>query len=739
MRSAKGTSSRVILAVLYTSLLWFVLDVLILAMYSSFTDEGSGSTLKLPTSFDHQRNIREEDVHPQPVHTMAMPAKEDTFHALAKKRAYLNRTLSRVKEKRSRFSWGNELKENLLHSNRSGQDVLPRRGTGEIVEQKSVDVRGDVMKRQIEQLKKELDSVRSDKERLAFEVKKYAAEDRKPPQTFQDNANHNGESIVIMNQIDHDVHAPMVHEDKIIQKDRTPRVHPVRNLDVTSQPRDPHGPGEMGKLVKTGPEDESKVKIGWQHAFFNEYVSDMISLERSVPDVRPKGCKTMGYANDLPRTSVIICFTEESWSTLLRTVHSVINRSPPELIAEVLLVDDFSQRDYLKAPLDEYMKRFPKVRIIRLPKREGLIRARLIGADIARGPVLTFLDSHVECNVGWLEPLLQRIHDNSSNVVCPSIDSIDARTFQYTSSGQGLIGAFNWEMKFTWNPVPDYELRRRQDTTWPIRSPAMAGGLFSIDKAFFYKLGTYDPGFDIWGAENLELSFKTWMCGGTLEIIPCSRVAHIFRKQQPYKFPDGNINTFMRNTMRLVEVWVDQPYRDIFYSLKPQLMGKEFGDISDRVKLREDLHCHDFKWFLNNVFPALNVPNSKSHARGELRNLGLGVCLDTMGKGTMAVYPCHGEGNNQAFSLGWDNHLYHKNRCISLMRGQVQLTIRACKQSPNLRFQHTKGQTMMDLSTGKCLDVHPDGTRVILHHCDGSMKQKWQFSYYFNRSGTLLP
>ncbi len=81
------------------------------------------------------------------------------------------------------------------------------------------------------------------------------------------------------------------------------------------------------------------------HRFgFNTLVSDKIAMDRMVPDVRMEECKWWNYPTDLPTASVVIAFHNEGWSPLLRTVHSVILRSPPQFLKEVILVDDASNK-----------------------------------------------------------------------------------------------------------------------------------------------------------------------------------------------------------------------------------------------------------------------------------------------------------------------------------------------------------------------------------------------------------
>lgn len=53
-------------------------------------------------------------------------------------------------------------------------------------------------------------------------------------------------------------------------------------------------------------------------------------------------CKDKSYPADLPVASVVICFYNEALSALLRTVHSVLDRTPARLLHEIILVDDDS-------------------------------------------------------------------------------------------------------------------------------------------------------------------------------------------------------------------------------------------------------------------------------------------------------------------------------------------------------------------------------------------------------------
>lgn len=450
------------------------------------------------------------------------------------------------------------------------------------------------------------------------------------------------------------------------------------------------GYGADGEGVELESESDKKLaKEQFSLGSYNVFVSDRISPNRTLKRVAAPECNDVKYTiEDLPNVSVIIIFTDEIFSALVRTIWSVITRTPERLLREIILVDDYSTRSDIKGLLDDYIKYYfntyprkdkslPLVRVIRLQERKGLIRARLSGADVAQGDVLLFLDSHCEVTELWIEPLVQRIKEDRTVFICPVIDIISDKTLAYLPVPQYTfqLGGFDWTGHFTW--IARDEEDARANPTKAVASPTMAGGLFAVDRKYFYEIGSYDEDMQIWGGENLEMSFRVWQCGGKVEIHPCSRVGHIFRDSHPYSF--NGLDSHGTNTLRTVLVWMDD-YKRYFFMARPDLKEINPGDLSKRVALRERLKCKPFSWYLEHIYENRKfIYDRDVKAYGWLKNPVSDLCVDTLNRiegedskyNPAGVYQCdtmHHPLNattNQLFSLTRYDEIRRESICLT--------------------------------------------------------------------------
>jgi len=353
-----------------------------------------------------------------------------------------------------------------------------------------------------------------------------------------------------------------------------------------------------------------------------------------------------------------------------------------------------------------------------------------------------FLDSHCEVNDGWLEPLLARIKENRKVALVPIIEVIDDKDLRYYAGGEDFfqVGSFTWSGHFTWVNIPKKELERRGSSIAPTRSATMAGGLFAIEKNYFWEIGGYDDGMDVWGGENLELSFRVWMCGGSLETIPCSRVGHIFRSFHPYTFP-GNKDTHGINTVRMAEVWMDE-YKRLFYLYRPDLKTVDYGDVTERKKLREKLQCKDFKWYLENIVPEKFILDEDSIAYGRVLNSPKNLCLDMLQKEgkfpyDLGVYSCHPTAlHSQFFSLSKSNQLRREVGCASVSNDSLspeKVVMTVCSDTDNnQKWKMTKDGKLQHTASERCLDSMNSTSNMSawVKRCDSSPTQIWNFDHY---------
>uniref|UniRef100_A0A8C5G0X9 Polypeptide N-acetylgalactosaminyltransferase n=1 Tax=Gouania willdenowi TaxID=441366 RepID=A0A8C5G0X9_GOUWI len=415
------------------------------------------------------------------------------------------------------------------------------------------------------------------------------------------------------------------------------------------------------------------------------------SVDRGpMGDVDPKylfynQCSTLHYDSDLPPTSIIITFHNEARSTLLRTVKSVLNRTPLHLINEIILVDDFSD----DGDDCQLLTKLPKVKCLHNTRREGTYRTPQVrGADAAGAKVLAFLDSHCEVNKDWLPPLLQRIHQP------PSSDIINMDTFAYVAASADLRGGFDWTHRSDPTHIDSF-----------YQDPLIAGGLFNF---------------------------------GDLEIVPCSRVGHVFRKKHPYVFPEGNANTYIKNTRRTAEVWMDD-FRLFYYSARPAARGKSYGDIRGRVELRKKLKCKSFQWYLDNVYPELKVPDDSDSRSGPIRQRQ--NCLESQredGQETtiLTLAPCvTKEGVPSEWVYTHGQQIRQKQLCLSLSTTfpASQVLLLPCNVNDGKQRWQRSGTHVEHLTSRFCLDSDLaldglDSSRMlVISPCElSAYTQRWE-------------
>lgn len=490
---------------------------------------------------------------------------------------------------------------------------------------------------------------------------------------------------------------------------------------------------------------------------FNLKLSNEIPLVQKWPDVRNDQCKARKWpsVNEMPKASIVIIFYNEPLSTLLRNVVSVLNRSPPELVGEIVLVDDHSNLEELSLlpeHLDRLKQELPpdKVRLVRRTIHNGIVGARNQGAKEARYPILVILDSHAQVCDGWLEPLIGRIHHDRKRVVVPNLSGINVETMELIKGGTWPPnrGSFNWRLTFDIIradeelDILEHDVDKR---TAAIKSPVMPGGLFAMDREYFFELGMYDPEILFYGAEHVEMSFRIWMCGGSMEISPCSNIGHVYREFDRFgvdtQLTNVNIGHQLDvNDGRVAEVWMDE-YKKLFFRYRPMTIAS-LGDLEPRKELRNKLQCKSFQWFLDNVVRDMYAPAFDA-SFGHLSDSQSQLCVDGCRQldGPLQIQGCSHDIPSQSLSISSDGYLGFSTQGQKHICVRVDLILQMpCDSEGAARWEfHGNGQLHSIDRPGLCLSRTPTGQEeeLRLSQCENINRQKWKLNKGQGTHGTL--
>eukprot|EP00434_Breviolum_minutum_P012987 symbB.v1.2.011449.t1/scaffold762.1/size178242/10 len=217
--------------------------------------------------------------------------------------------------------------------------------------------------------------------------------------------------------------------------------------------------------------------------------------------------------------SVVLPCAEERQNAIW-TVERFCRRTPPEVLKEIIVVDDGSE-----PPLQQLFQNDEKrldqdpachVRFLRHNQTTGLMAAKLTGGREAKGDVIAFIDCHCAPQDQWHKEILEQVRLNPRRMVVPAITDLDMDTFDEKKDSQVNAKCYlTFDADFKWfDDESDF-------------IPTISGGLVAMGRAWFNLTGGFDEGMHGWGGENLDQSLRAWLCGGEIVRAKSSRIAHM--------------------------------------------------------------------------------------------------------------------------------------------------------------------------------------------------------------------
>ena len=161
-----------------------------------------------------------------------------------------------------------------------------------------------------------------------------------------------------------------------------PFIHPVENMEKWNNFN-----FSSCNITNFTPIDNSSIEherysFGFSSYSFNILVSDLIGPRRHLPFMAHEKCRDVDF-KVTKKASIVIIYHNEGFSVLVRMINSILDRTPLEILHEIILFDDYSEEKHIiENHLIEYSKieqweTKAKFRFLKSERREGLIKAKV--------------------------------------------------------------------------------------------------------------------------------------------------------------------------------------------------------------------------------------------------------------------------------------------------------------------------------------------------------------------------